>query len=573
MNKSIVALIVATLSLGMFFATRPSAAITPVSMQLTDSITGGNGQHAGQGTINVLAGKTLTLTGPDLQAYIAASRNYGGGAGRTLMFVVDVNENASGLETSRAQGIAIKNASISATIGGVSQVVSTKYWTETQAMVAETGTPGSDCAPYRQMRYTLLGDSGSSLITGRKIGTSTFDSTLKFDIDRDLSAATAVTLNITLLKTDPNGCGDPENFYDFSGGFEDLALIAPNELVNGISRERIYDVLVPYSEGTTFRGEAPSTELSTEGEATVQSELSQCSQLDANGNCMVTGVSTESGSTTVTITLDATSTLIGNLGSNGYTIIGFEDQYPDVGDYDFNDVVVAYKILKTTQVEVGTSDTYVTSISGDAYLVARGAGGYTHRWTLGIPVPAGATLKANPVCNTTKGSSPITPGCSVLQTAPGDPVRFIGFENTWALMSNMNTGANDNPSTDTIPKSSFSFEFDPPILESAFTGLANLDPYIEILRALTANRVPSKDDSPPNERVVHLNTKNAANKPFAMEIPSDWQAPVEGVDIGLAYPEFANFVTSGGTSSKDWYMPAKSQSGKVVKWKVSQVTQ
>ena len=39
-------------------------------------------------------------------------------------------------------------------------------------------------------------------------------------------------------------------------------------------------------------------------------------------------------------------------------------------------------------------------------------------------------------------------------------------------------------------------------------------------------QAPSTPDgvhSPPNTLVVHLQTKNSATKPFAMEIPSDWQ--------------------------------------------------
>lgn len=555
-----------------------------VSLQLTDKITGGSGTRAGIGEIDLLkdlTGATVADKAASLQAFRAASGAYGTvPSAQTLIFAVDINENASGLETARAQGVAIKTASISATIGGTPRVVSTKYWTETQALVAESGTTSATCATQRQMRYTLLGDSGSSLIAGRKIGSSTFDSTIKFQIDAgtNFATATAVTLNIELLKTDPNGCGDPENFYDATGGFEDLALIQPADA-------RIFDVLVPYSTDTAFRAEAPSAELSPEGETTVNAELTACvGGLDLNGNCVVEGVSTDGGgTTTVTITLDPSSTLIGNLGANGFTIIGYEDNYPDTGDYDFNDAVVAYKILKTTQLDSAGTNTYVTSISGDAYLVARGAGGYTHRWTLSIPVPSGATLKSGATCSTTKGPenadgvrppvvSPASP-CTVRQAAAGEPVLFVGFENTYALMSATNTGATDNPTLDDIPKSSFSFEFTTPVLESDFASLSEPNPYIEILRRLSTDRVPSKDDLSPNTLWVDLSTRNSQNKPFAMKIPSDWQPPIEFVDIGLAYPEFSTFVTSNGANSKDWYMPAKSQSGKVVKWKVSQVTQ
>jgi LruC domain-containing protein len=542
-NKSI-ALTLVALSVCASLVTKTIAALTPSSMQLTDTVQGGSGVAAGTGAIDVFKGKSITLTGSDLDAFRADSVD-----GKTLIFAVDVNENASGLETARAQGVAIKSANITVTYpGNVTQVFS-KFWTETQAMVAQSGATTGQ----RLMRYTLLGDAGSNEITGRKIGTTVYDSTLKFMVDQSLATATKVTLNITLLKTDA-ALGDPENFYDYSGGFEDVALI-------NYSDAKIFDVYVPYAAGVAFRTEAPNIELSPEGVQTVT---------DAYVATGGTTTTTTADGTTTTVTIpplnadgstSTTTTLIGTLGANGYLIAGYEDNFPDKGDYDFNDVVVAYKVFQSID-----ANGKVTAISGDAYLVARGAGGYTHRWTLAIPVPANTSIVGN-TCLTINGADPNS-GCSIGMNSNASAVNFVGFENTYKLMAQMNTGASDSPSPSIIPHSTFSFQFQTPMDPST---IGSLDPFIEISRNINTAVVPSTANG--NTRVVHMGTKDSANNPYAMMIPSDWQVPVEGTDIGLAYPKFADFVSSQGQSSKDWYLPVNANPNRVVQWKISQLAQ
>jgi LruC domain-containing protein len=56
--------------------------------------------------------------------------------------------------------------------------------------------------------------------------------------------------------------------------------------------------------------------------------------------------------------------------------------------------------------------------------------------------------------------------------------------------------------------------------------------------------------------------KDPSGYPFAMILPEDWRTPVELEDLGAAYPDFLNFVTSGGSSNAGWYQtpaPGKTQ--------------
>jgi hypothetical protein len=66
---------------------------------------------------------------------------------------------------------------------------------------------------------------------------------------------------------------------------------------------------------------------------------------------------------------------------------------------------------------------------------------------------------------------------------------------------------------------------------------------------------------------IRLSTRaSGSGLPFALLVPSTFQVASEGTDLTAAYPQFATFVSSGGTQAGNWYgSPA---AGKVVDWKV-----
>lgn len=482
-----------------------------VSQQLKQTIAG----QTGIGEINLLQTKSGSLTAADLEAY----RNDNGG---NLSFAVDVNENNEGLESARAQGVAVEEAWIEATFPGNvvkrfgknNQATYTSFWTETQALIAKKGSTT------RQNYYTLLGDAGSNEITGRKIGTTVFDSTLKIAVNESLAGATSVTLHVKLLETNSK-LGDPENFYDFSGGFEDLAIITK-------SSAKVFDVDVASSSSTSFRSESPGMELSPEGQNTV---------------------SQNSGAITVASTLSWISAT-----GPSYKIVAYEDLYPQTGDYDFNDAVVAYRY----QLGINGSG-LVERIDGVAYLIARGSS-YSHDWRLQIPLPAGATL-ASASCSTLDGSgseiqqvpsgSTSSPACALELT--GNTLNWRAFTDTlYMLPANADGVRQRNTWLDRSPikgpKASFSLTLATPI---ATSQIGPDSPLLDV-KGTGAS--------------VGLSSRDPRGFPAAMVMPSDWKIPAEGVDLGLAYPGFASFVTTGGSKSASWYLSPVAS--KVVAWNV-----
>ena len=469
----------------------------PTSQKLTDTI------KQGTGTIDLLK----DVNAPMLEAFRADN-------GGKLVFAVDVNENASGLETARSQGVAVKSVALVVTFANGTKTYS-QFSTETQALIAEAGSKT------RQPFYTLLGDAGSNEITPRRIDSQAFDSTIKIVVADNLSTATAAVLTVQLLNTDPR-LGDPENFYDYSGGFEDLAIVTK-------ASADYLDRVLPIPQNSTFRSEAPAVELSPEGQIT-QSTL------------LASATATTTPTATQIVAASTPLSWIQRPGASSYNIVAYEDLYPNRGDYDFNDAVVAYRY----QLGVNSSG-QVEQIQGEAYLVARGSN-YTHNWTLEIPVPPGTSLASTSNCSTVDSARTTAP-CAI--TLMGGALSWQAFSGTRILLppgsqAQRNTMPGESPIQG--PKSTFLISFTTPV------ALANIgvdDPWLHVIDT-------GKD--------IHTNARDANGFPFAMNIPSDWQVPNEGVDLGLAYPSFSTFVTSSGGQSADWYL--KPNSGRIQNWKV-----
>jgi hypothetical protein len=449
------------------------------SVRLTDTI------DRGVGDINLL--KDVSA------AVLEAQRTAHGGR---LVFGVDINEAANGTEKAASQGVAVRDAWIEVRYGdGRVREFGRPggFWTETQAIVAIAGQT------VRNTYYTLLGESGSSRITAGNAIQSAFDSTLKIAVPESLAGAVSVVLRVRLLDTNTKP-GDPEAFYDFTAGFEDLALLTPADAA-------YLDEVLPTE--TTFRSEAPAMELSPEGEATQAA-------LGTPPPPSLSWISVPSG--------------------NGQYVVAYEDLKPQRGDYDFNDLVVGYRY----QIGVNAQGK-VERIEGTAHLIARGST-YRHDWTLDLPLPAAAQGAAS--CSAVTAAGAALP-CAI--TAAGGVLRWAAFQDTVAAFPTPSADPGTPLNTPTGrafvrgPKASFVVSFATPIdLPAAGAG----DPWLLVRTT---------------GQTVRLADRSGDGYPFAMLMPSGWMVPVERTDMGLAYPRLAQFVQGGGAQATDWYLqPAAS---------------
>lgn len=476
--KKINIILISLLILGGLTLTRVLQAQTaPVSVTLTDTIAKGVGDIDLSKNIDPI----------QLEGYRAS---YGSKTG--IAFGVDVNEAASGTEKAASQGVTIADAWLEVVVGGETRTYghSGNFFTETQALVAPLGST------VRSTYYTILGETGSARITSNSSIQKTFDSTLKIVVPDSLAGATSAVLHVRLLAT-ASKLGDPEAFYGFSAGFEDLAILSAADA-------KYLDEVVPTE--TSFRSEAPAQELSPEGEVTQQ-----------------------------TVQAAAPLSWIQRPGASSYNIVAYEDLFPSRGDYDFNDAVVAYRY----QLGVNANG-QVERIDGVAYLIARGST-YTHDWSLDIPLPTGALAGATNVCNTASAGGAALP-CTV--TVGGGRLRWSAFTDTVNALPGPGAVPVNTPAGASMvqgPKATFSISFATPVDLAAFGAD---DPWLFVRNT---------------GKAVHLSDRDGNGYPFAMLLPSAWQIPVEYTDMGLSYPSLSTFISSAGSTATDWYLhPASS---------------
>jgi len=177
-----------------------AAARAEIPTVLTDTI------KSGSGTINVMKDVTAAELTESL-------------SGGTLYLGVDINEDASGLEKSTSQGVAIKEMElILQTTQGTFSF--NTFYTNTTAMIREAGA--TTASEYN----TLFGQSGSSQITGGTAGfdLSTFDDVIEIRDVAYTGDIVGAQIRVKFLDT-ASKAGDNESFFDYSAGFEDFAIL------------------------------------------------------------------------------------------------------------------------------------------------------------------------------------------------------------------------------------------------------------------------------------------------------------------------------------------------------------
>lgn len=441
-----------------------------------------------------------------------------------LVLGVDVNEAANATEKAETQAVALDSVRLDITMNDGTIYNLTEFSTLTKALLA-TGNNGAET---RQDYFTLLGSTGSNTITG-SVFKDKFDSTLTIPVPEniDFTEAVEVTLHIDFLDVNSK-LGDPELFYDYTNGFEDLAI-----LDDGDAR-----YLDNVAKGVILNGDTPSQEPVPAGAPMVISLRDQ----------QVPYVE-----------------WLGYPSSTGYYLVGYEDLFPSLGDYDFNDLTVAYRV------EVGLDlNSQVAQIRGEAILITRGAD-YTHDWHLRMGINSGSGTITESLYQPEEYEFGIR-GQQVGETTTrsfnnATQIDLRGFADTKALFPApegckfTNTPLCDNYVQG--PKYVFNITFDSPInLESL--SPAPFDPYLYVRdtdyeihligESLAAQRTAMGYEKSQNQDLGNTTFVDENGFPFAMMLASPWMPPVEGWSMEVSYPEFTPYVETRGNSNKTWYL-------------------
>lgn len=236
--------------------------------------------------------------------------------------------------------------------------------------------------------------------------------------------------------------------------------------------------------------------------------------------------------------------------------VAFEDQWPYLGDYDMNDLVVDYRyavISNGLNKVVETKAKYVLK-----------AGGASYKNGFGVEFPFAPSLVSSVTGSLVANNQVVTLGSNGCENGQAKTV-IIPFDDAAAAMNtsgifNTYTGG-AFLSRDTI---SMNMTFTRPLTQAEF-GTAPFNPFIIInhtrgREAHLAGYTPTSkvdtryfkmgvDNTVPSQNKYY---KTATNLPWGLAFAEPFRYPAEGKIISMAYTNFISWAQSGGASNTNW---------------------
>ncbi len=245
--------------------------------------------------------------------------------------------------------------------------------------------------------------------------------------------------------------------------------------------------------------------------------------------------------------------------ANTFGTIAFEDLWPAMGDYDFNDLVLDYRIHWITD-----ADNKAKDVIFEYKVRAIGAG---LRNGFGVEINVSPALVES-ITRTTSLSNLISLNANGTESGQSKAV-IILFENANDELPNaggpfVNTVPNGPYSTPRLSQASVTFT-----TSQSLSSIMNMNPFMIVNQdrgreihlsgyaptdLADANLFgTASDDSEPSNGRYYVNKNNL---PWALNIPVSFDYPIEKADVVSAYNNFAAWALSGGSSNTDWYLDA-----------------
>jgi LruC domain-containing protein len=243
-----------------------------------------------------------------------------------------------------------------------------------------------------------------------------------------------------------------------------------------------------------------------------------------------------------------------------YATLAFEDQWPQQGDYDFNDLVVAYNMIHVTN-----AANWVVDIDAGIRLRAAGAS-FSNAFGFVLPLSPGDVAA---VSGTQLTRGLIDNDANGVEGGQGQAVVVV-FDDAYALAT---------------PASGYylNTQLEAPVVApvdlavhielSTPTQLLQSPPYnpFAIVNGVRGHEVHLAGHAPTDKAdPAQFNTGDDASAsagyyrtttglPWAMHVASGWQHPLERIAIVQAYSHFAAWAESGGAAYSDWYLAESGQ--------------
>ncbi len=264
-------------------------------------------------------------------------------------------------------------------------------------------------------------------------------------------------------------------------------------------------------------------------------------------------------------------------GANSYTTFAYEDSYPNLGDFDMNDVLMNVRI--TEYVKNGN----VIRMKIEGKLAALGAS-LSNGFAFQLPGVPSSSIKGDSIAltiNNTKATH------TVLEDGQTNAVLIVSND-LWSITQAGEWNCvffrtEEGCGTSHRPAWKMIVPFSTPVSTGSMAALP-YDPFIfakpHAYHGGTVDMITGMH--PGRKYEVHLKNKaptdtfstaifgaaddasdlglsyffqNISGLPWALEIPNDWKHPKEYSSILQAYPQFGGFASdSSGATNPNWYL-------------------
>jgi LruC domain-containing protein len=248
--------------------------------------------------------------------------------------------------------------------------------------------------------------------------------------------------------------------------------------------------------------------------------------------------------------------------SNGFGSLAFEDLWPNMGDYDFNDLVVDYSFRNITNSNNKLVETYATFV-----LKAAGASyknGFGFQFANNLIAQNAINVSGYKVYD-----NYISLNSNGLESNQSKPT-FIVFDNVFKCMPNISGGIGFNTSAnmayltpDTIV---LHITYTPNLYTLDDLNISAFNPFM-IINENRGKEVHLIDHPPTslanpalfgtfNDASIPLQNKyyrSKTNLPWALNIYETFNYPFEKTDILKAYLNMADWAQSSGALYTDWF--------------------
>ncbi|WP_029999504.1 LruC domain-containing protein [Vibrio parahaemolyticus] len=259
--------------------------------------------------------------------------------------------------------------------------------------------------------------------------------------------------------------------------------------------------------------------------------------------------------------------------SDTYATMAFEDRWPLMGDYDFNDVVWRYRVT-----ELLNGQREIKNITFDYTLQAMGAG-FSNGFAVHLPNVNPANIASTVL---TRNGEPVTH--QVVQSG-GEAVLVVSenlrkdLEALGELDSNCTFYRTQTACVSQQTSDVLNYQLTVELSTPVSREQVGYPPYDSFIFASKYSYHGDFTATPPgmswqthfksfagtsemNNSFFNLHDDNSGgaesfltnnNMPWAINIRDEWDHPIENVDISKAYPDFPTWVTSSGESETTWY--------------------